>query len=284
MAKLTINERVAGANSGTADLSILRNIKEIQLNDDFKNMFPKNETMVQTIADDMKVNGYDMSQPVHIWKEQKCLIDGHHRFYAAEVAGIKEIPVYEHSFPDIETAMEYALKLQVQRRNLNDAELYAAVKKLDTIKKRGRKAADADNEPAGKSADHLGEILGTSGKKIEKIRAIEKKATEEVKRAVADGAMSINAGWQTTKKTAPKVETKPAAKPEKIEIPESETIEKQEGDPFDIGFEADAITEENSAIETISLNVKFTLDKTDVEILRGLLAGIKKNYGIDFEM
>lgn len=280
MAKLTINERVAGANSGTADLSILRNIKDIQLNDDFKNMFPKNETMVQTIADDMKVNGYDMSQPVHIWKEQKCLIDGHHRFYAAEVAGIKEIPVYEHSFPDIETAMEYALKLQVQRRNLNDAELYAAVKKLDTIKKRGRKAADADNEPAGKSADHLGEILGTSGKKIEKIRAIEKKATEEVKKAVADGAMSINAGWQTTKKTAPKVETKPA----KIEEPENETIENQEENPFDIGFEADAITEENSAIETISLNVKFTLDKTDVEILRGLLAGIQKNYGIDFEM
>lgn len=280
MAKLTINERVAGANSGTADLSILRNIKDIQLNDDFKNMFPKNETMVQTIADDMKLNGYDMSQPVHIWKEQKCLIDGHHRFYAAEVAGIKEIPVYEHSFPDIETAMEYALKLQVQRRNLNDAELYAAVKKLDTIKKRGRKAADADNEPAGKSADHLGEILGTSGKKIEKIRAIEKKATEEVKKAVADGAMSINAGWQTTKKTAPKVETKPA----KIEEPENETIENQEEDPFDIGFEADAITEENSAIETISLNVKFTLDKTDVEILRGLLAGIQKNYGIDFEM
>lgn len=280
MAKLTINERVAGANSGTADLSILRNIKDIQLNDDFKNMFPKNETMVQTIADDMKVNGYDMSQPVHIWKEQKCLIDGHHRFYAAEVVGIKEIPVYEHSFPDIETAMEYALKLQVQRRNLNDAELYAAVKKLDTIKKRGRKAADADNEPAGKSADHLGEILGTSGKKIEKIRAIEKKATEEVKKAVADGAMSINAGWQTTKKTAPKVETKPA----KIEEPENETIENQEEDPFDIEFEADAITEENSAIETISLNVKFTLDKTDVEILRGLLAGIQKNYGIDFEM
>lgn len=280
MAKLTISERVAGANSGTADLSILRNIKDIQLNDDFKNMFPKNETMVQTIADDMKVNGYDMSQPVHIWKEQKCLIDGHHRFYAAEVAGIKEIPVYEHSFPDIETAMEYALKLQVQRRNLNDAELYAAVKKLDTIKKRGRKAADADNEPAGKSADHLGEILGTSGKKIEKIRAIEKKATEEVKKAVADGAMSINAGWQTTKKTAPKVETKPA----KIEEPENETIENQEEDPFDIEFEADAITEENSAIETISLNVKFTLDKTDVEILRGLLAGIQKNYGIDFEM
>ena len=193
---------------------------------------------------------------------------------------MNEAPVYEHSFPDIETAMEYALKLQVQRRNLNDAELYAAVKKLDTIKKRGRKAADADNEPAGKSADHLGEILGTSGKKIEKIRAIEKKATEEVKKAVADGAMSINAGWQTTKKTAPKVETKPA----KIEEPENETIENQEEDPFDIEFEADAITEENSAIETISLNVKFTLDKTDVEILRGLLAGIQKNYGIDFEM
>lgn len=280
MAKLTIKERVAGANSGTADLSILRNIKDIQIVDDFAGLFPRNETMVQTIADDMKVNGYDMSQPVHIWKEQKCLIDGHHRFYAAEVAGIKEIPVYEHSFPDIETAMEYALKLQVQRRNLNDAELYAAVKKLDMIKKRGRKAADADNEPAGKSADHLGEILGTSGKKIEKIRAIEKKATEEVKKAVADGAMSINAGWQTTKKTAPKVETKPA----KIEIPENEIEENQEVDPFDIGFESDAITEENSAIETICLNVKFTLDKTDVEILRGLLAGIKKNYGIDFEM
>ena len=43
MAKLTINERVAGANSGTADLSILRNIKDIQLNDDFTLIIIKKE-------------------------------------------------------------------------------------------------------------------------------------------------------------------------------------------------------------------------------------------------
>lgn len=277
MAKLTINDRVSGANSGTADLSILRSVKDIQIVDDFAGLFPRNETMVQTIADDMKLNGYDMSQPVHIWKEQKCLIDGHHRFYAAQSVGITEIPVYEHSFPDIEQAMEYALKLQVQRRNLNDAELYAAVKKIDSLKKRGRKSSDSENEPAGKSADHLGEILGTSGKKVEKIRAIEKKATEEVKKAVADGSMSINAGYKSTRPA-------PAVKPAKIEETENEIVENQGGDPFDIGFDSDAVTEENSEVEKINLNVKFTLDKSDVEILRGLLAGIKNNYGIDFEM
>lgn len=272
MAKLTINDRVSGANSGTADLSIMRAVKDIQIVDDFAGLFPRNETMVQTIADDMRLNGYDMSQPVHIWKEQKCLIDGHHRFYAAASVGIKEIPVYEHSFPDIEQAMEYALKLQVQRRNLNDAELYAAVKKIDSLKKRGRKSSDSENEPAGKSADHLGEILGTSGKKVEKIRAIEKKATEEVKKAVADGSMSINAGYKSTRPA-------PAPKPAKIEEPEMQ----QSDDPFDIGID-DSTTEECPEVEKICLNVKFTLENSDVEILRGLLAGIKKNYGIDFEM
>lgn len=282
MAKLTINERGSGANSGTADLSIMRSISNVRLKDDFSNLFPKNEAMVQTIADDMKLNGYDMSQPVHIWKEEKCLIDGHHRFYAAQAAGINEIPVYEHSFPDIEAAMEYALKLQVQRRNLNDAELYAAVLKIDTLKKRGRKALDGAEAPAGKSADRLGELLGTSGKKVEKIRAIEKKATEEVKRAVSDGKMSINAGYKTTRPA-------PAPKPAEIAEPENQIND----DPFDIGFDsaaeespdADSVVKENlTAEKKITLNVKFTLDESDEVILHELLQHMKKDYGIDFEM
>ena len=139
MAKLTINERVAGANSGTEHLSKEINLDKIITSPTFAGLFPRNEKMVNIIADDIIINGYDKSQPIHIWKEQGTLIDGHHRYYATQIAGLTTIPVYEHSFENEEQALEYALKLQIERRNLNDAELFAAVRQLDALKKRGKK-------------------------------------------------------------------------------------------------------------------------------------------------
>ena len=128
----------------------------------------------------------------------------------------------------------------------------------------------------------MGELLGTSGKKVEKIRAIEKKATEEVKEAVSSGKMSINAGYKTTRPA-------PVPKPAEIAEPENQTND----DPFDIGFDSAAeespddesvVNENLTAEKKITLNVKFTLDESDEVILHELLQHMKKDYGIDFEM
>lgn len=279
MAKLTINERVAGANSGTEHLSKEINLDKIITSPTFAGLFPRNEKMVNIIADDININGYDKSQPIHIWKEQGILIDGHHRYYATQIAGLTTIPVYEHSFENEEQALEYALKLQIERRNLNDAELFAAVKQLDALKKRGKKEAGAE-EPKGKSSDALGEVLGISGRKVEKIRAVDRDATEEVKKAVANNEMSINAAYKTTR---PKQEPKPAEiKPEEPKQVEKVTVSTEiEEDPFDMGIGDEVIEIEE---ETESYTVRFTGNPKAIAQLKNIISREVENLELNIEL
>ncbi|UTY30513.1 hypothetical protein [Treponema putidum] len=82
MAKLTALSNMGKtsiANSGASELSVMVSIDTINLKDEFKNLFPLNETMVDTITENILTYGYDKSQPIHVWKDNMTLTDGHHR-------------------------------------------------------------------------------------------------------------------------------------------------------------------------------------------------------------
>lgn len=178
-------------NSGAETLAKLVKLSDIRVHEDFESLFMINSSVLAQIVSRMKKYGYDKSQPILLWKEEKILIDGHTRRLAAIECGFFDIPVYEHSFESLEDAIEYALGLQTARRNLTDAEIVNAMGKLDKLKKTGR----SDGEK-GKSAEHLAETLGTSTTKIERARAIEKKASANIKEALASGEMSINQAYE----------------------------------------------------------------------------------------
>ena len=177
MATLTALSNLAKAsiaNSGATELSVLVSIDDIQLDTHFKDLFPVNEEMVNRIVESIRKKGYDKSQPVHVWKERMLLVDGQHRRLAAIKAGLREVPVFYHHFNSMEEALEYAILLQIDRRNLSDAEIYKTLQTLDSLKSRGRTSDDNELRQQGKSA--------------------------EITAAVESGAMSIHAAYSDTMK------------------------------------------------------------------------------------
>lgn len=206
-ASLTAKTKMAGATAGAEVLARMMPLEEIEEMKEFKELFPIHQETLDQVVARMKKYGYDKSQPLHVWKREGrfFLMDGYTRREGAATCGFTEVPVYVHEFPSLEDAMEYTIGLQTARRNLNDAELSNAILRLDALKSRGRKTLPGEKkdpeaqEEKGKSALHLAKVLGTSTTKIEKFRAVEKKATPEVKTAVASGALSINQAYETTK-------------------------------------------------------------------------------------
>lgn len=196
MKKLTLvtePDKLSLNNSKTVELSRLVKVNQIKLRKEFKNLFPINKVNLEKIARRMKDDGYDNSQPVHIWKDgnDHVLIDGHHRRLAAMEAGLPEIPVFIHEFDCVEDAIEYSLSLQTERRNLNDAELLSALDVLDSLKRRGK----GSKGEKGKSAERTAKALGTSTTKVEKARAIAQRASEDIKAAVEKGELSLNQAY-----------------------------------------------------------------------------------------
>jgi len=205
---------LAGLNSGCTTVARQMRVDEIQLSNEFSSLFPVNPAVLAQIVESIKKHGFDNSQPLHVWKEKGILIDGHTRRLAALECGLTTVPVFEHSFATEEEAMEYALGLQTARRNLTDAELLNALSKLDQLKNRGRPdSKKEDEQPKGKSAAHLAKVLGTSTGKIEKARAVSKKATAEVKEAVRKGELSVNAAYETVREPSPEKKSSTAESP-----------------------------------------------------------------------
>jgi len=185
-------------NSGRVLLARLIPLTEIKLQKEFQELFPLIPGNVEKITQRIMEGGYDNSQPVHIWNfnGKHVLIDGHHRREGALRAGLHEIPCFLHEFSTIDDALEYAISLQTERRNLSDAELMRALKVVDSLKTRGR-GATGD----GKSAARSAEVLGISTSRVEKTRMVEKYATDEIKKQIESGELTLNKAYHLVRET-----------------------------------------------------------------------------------
>ena len=180
------------------------NIENINTAAPFCELFPVSEALKTEIAEDMKKNGFDASKPIVIWQGKNLLIDGHTRLLAAKEVGIQEVTVNERNFADEDEAVEYAIRCQKNRRNLEDKDIFQCIAVLD---KRNDKNAnlrqglsEATPVASGKSAEETAKLLGVNRGKIEKARTVWDKASDELKEAIRTGDMSINAAYNKTVK------------------------------------------------------------------------------------
>jgi ParB-like chromosome segregation protein Spo0J len=217
------------------------NPRDINTRPPFSTLFPVQQKTVNAITESMIKRGYDRSQPLHVWRQGNCLIDGHQRLQAAIAAGLDDVHVFFHDVEDEDTALDYAIANQRDRRNLSDAEIMAAVAAVDDIKKKGgdRKSNSARSkvphgtiDPGGRSATETAAKVGTTKKKVDNARAA--LADPEEKAAVLSGEKSLNQAATDARAKKSKGKTATGSRREKTKIQQyRETHPRKEDDEED---------------------------------------------------
>lgn len=161
-------------------------LSRIESDGRFKSLFPVSDEVLERITKSIQDNGFDQSQPIHIWKTdgKNVLIDGYTRVKASKNAGLKTVPVYEHEFKNFEEAYKYVLSLQVNRRNLSGEELLIQVKRL--------MESDFVKNYKGVKAQFISDTLRVPKRTVQRAMTIARHADEETLQEIAENKLSLS--------------------------------------------------------------------------------------------
>ena len=184
----------------TKERPVMFETLEIKTASPFKDLFQVKPGDLEHIEASMKAKGFEFGHPLILWAGHNAtVVDGHTRLAAAKKLMFARVPVILKEFKDEAEALEFAIESQVNRRNLTDAELLNCMNELDKRRTVGRPKKNPSNEGiSGVSAENTAKLLGISRAKVERIRAINDHATDEVKDAVRDGKLSVNKAYNET--------------------------------------------------------------------------------------
>ncbi len=199
MPKLTMTTRpdkASVSNSSDKAIGVTLSLDQITKAEPFASLFMIKSEVLSAITADMKVNGFDPSKPVNVWRKPdgtRVLIDGYTRVSAAESLGLLHVTAYEKTFVSESEALAYAIHTQRDRRNLSDAELLRLIELLDQPQE-GFNVPVASIAATGvkpkKTAEITAEAIGTSRAKVERARAVLADPVEAA--AVLSGAKTIH--------------------------------------------------------------------------------------------
>ena len=173
-----------GFNAGNNYVVKFLNVSDIVIDPEISAIFKIQDEIRDEIKDSILKDGFDKSQPITVQKDTNILLDGHTRLAAAKEAGLEEIPVVIKEFENREEAILYTFERQVVRRNLSGAEILTAAEMIpDSRNKRGQ----------GRQAEVIAKRLHVSPVTVYRARDILKNSSEEDKKAVKEGKLSIKA-------------------------------------------------------------------------------------------
>jgi len=202
-----------------------RSVGDLNVHEDLSKVFPVNTATMTAISDDMDTNGYDESCPITLgtgpWADGKeWIVDGHTRHQAASLSTLEDVAVVVKYFDRLIDAIGYAVKVQKDRRNLTEPEIYNCVKGLLDMKKslggwRGNRYTKTVNSSKSSREDLLkrgsysykiAEIMGISRSTVERIDYIERSGDEDIKRKVSSGEMGVKTGYNILRGRVPRSE------------------------------------------------------------------------------
>ena len=230
-------------------------IDKLHFDEDYKAVFKQEEDKVQRIAEDMKANGFDKSQPIII-DENYAILDGNSRFMACQIAGITKVPVIIKKFESRKDALLYELGLQMNRRNIADDSVL-----IDTYH---TVAAMKDEDGNKLFTDvEIAEKLGVSPRQISKAKEVDLKANDELKDALKNGEISLNKAYNSMKEEM-KAKEEPEATSEEVtsapaeaETPEASADEAKTATPVaESTTKARKPAAEKPVVEKLSLKFK----------------------------
>lgn len=219
----------------TEDKIFTASIDKLHFDEDYKAVFKQEEDKVQRIAEDMKANGFDKSQPIII-DENYAILDGNSRYMACQIAGITKVPVIIKKFESKRDALLYELGLQMNRRNIADDSVL-----IDTYHTLAEKKDEEGNKLF--TDVEIAERLGVSPRQISKAKEVDLKANDELKDALKSGEITLNKAYNSMKeelKAKVEVQEEPEKKIEEVstvpvaietEVPETPVAEEETATP-----------------------------------------------------
>ena len=246
----------------TEDKIFTVSIEKLHFDEDYKAVFKQEEEKVQRIAEDMKANGFDKSQPI-ILDENYAILDGNSRYMACQIAGITKVPVIIKKFESKKEALLYVLGLQMNRRNIADESIL-----IDTYNKL---AAMKDEEGNKLFTDvEIAEKLRVSPRQISKAKEVDLKATDEIKAALRAGEISLHKAYTTMKEEKKTEEI--SVQEEEAQTPSEVVEETTESTPdavIEAPVETAAIESDDTspAVESLPKPKKPSAEKPQVEKL-----------------
>lgn len=186
--KESISSVFVSANETMGFKKVLK-IKDIVLIPEFEKLLAMEESVLGKMEESMKEEGFKSGHEIHIWKRDKeyILIDGHTRKYVWERLGNKTIPCIIHNFKSMEEAKMFAIKEQVNRRNLSSQALLDAVANFNFEKGKGNISGEK-----GKASEIIAKKIGVSAKTVEKTRVVLKEGTPEQIEAIKKDELTMN--------------------------------------------------------------------------------------------
>ena len=276
---MKINDIISMVKDTTQKISEKKTlkIKDIVLIPEFQKLLVMEEDVLEKMKQSMKEEGFKSGHEIHIWKRGKeyILIDGHTRKCAWESLGNKTIPCIIHNFADIEEAKTFAIKEQINRRNLSGQALLDAVANFNFEKGKGNVVGEK-----GKASEIIAKQIGVSAKTVEKTRLVLKEASPEQLEAIKKDEISMN---QVYKQIQDKKKPKPEPKSE--EKVDKETVSPAAPKP-ESEAEADAKAEEVKAKPAAKKSSAKTASKskTDDAFAKGVRYAISEiRKGISLE-
>ena len=157
---------------------------------DFQSLYPQEPEKVESIAENMKVNGYDFSFPIIVLaKDHRTVLDGFSRILATRKVGIKVVPVIEKDFESKDQALLFMETIQLGRRNLCESD---KIKHFQHMKSLKEKLKSEGKDVSAYTDEKLASQLQVSVRQIQKYNEVESKATAEQLEAIRKGEKTAN--------------------------------------------------------------------------------------------
>ena len=198
-------------------------IKDIVLIPEFQKLLVMEESVLEKMKESMKEEGFKSGHEIHVWKRGKdfILIDGHTRKTAWESLGNKTIPCIVHHFESLEEAKMFAIKEQINRRNLSGQALLDAVANFNFEKGKGNTQGEK-----GKASEIIAKQIGISAKTVEKTRCVLKEGTPEQIEAIKKDEISVNQVYNQIQEKKREEKAPSTTTEEKtLDLPPSSTVE-----------------------------------------------------------
>jgi len=166
----------------------------------YTTIFPEMpETDFQALVDDIRKHG--IIEPVKLHDGQ--IIDGRHRFKAAQILGI-ECPSTEIGLEPGETILDLVVSLNLVRRHLTPSQLAAVGAEIAAKAASQTTGAPigARTRPEGKTTVKAAEAVGVSARSVERAKTVLEKAPQ-VFEEIKTGERSVRDAYEEVKASAP---------------------------------------------------------------------------------